>query len=235
MPGKVTAPTVQVVCLDAVGTLIYPHPPVDQVYAAAARNHGFALTPEQIRDRFAHQMRLPTEETSSEDLERAYWRALVEAVFRQRGERVDRLFDDLWSHFSRPDNWRVYADAAQAWGELRSRGTRLAIASNFDQRLVAICRGLSPLDSAEWVFTSSATGFRKPSPGFYRIIAGQLGLDGAQCLMIGDDLDRDVAAPLAAGWQAIWLDRNAARREPHDAAVRRISRLTQLPALLKTA
>jgi putative hydrolase of the HAD superfamily len=53
------------------------------------------------------------------------------------------------------------------------------------------------------VFASSEIGWRKPAPQFFRTIQEQLGLSPHELLMVGDDLQLDIAAANRAGWQAL--------------------------------
>jgi HAD superfamily hydrolase (TIGR01458 family) len=48
----------------------------------------------------------------------------------------------------------------------------------------------------------TATVMGKPSPAFYRELVDSLALEPAQCLMVGDDVEADVAAAMACGLQA---------------------------------
>lgn len=48
----------------------------------------------------------------------------------------------------------------------------------------------------------TATVMGKPSPSFYRELVDSLGLQPWQCLMVGDDVEADVAGALACGLQA---------------------------------
>jgi HAD superfamily hydrolase (TIGR01458 family) len=48
-----------------------------------------------------------------------------------------------------------------------------------------------------------ATVMGKPSPPFYRELVDALGLEPGQCLMVGDDVEADVAGAMACGLQAV--------------------------------
>lgn len=205
---------------DAVGTLIHPTPSVAIAYQTIAARFGSRLTVEQIGERFRQAFReselgIPDELTSgdrwlsSDAIEVARWRWIVDEVVPDVID-TERCFAELWDHFARPSSWACFEDVMSALAGLKQAGYRLAIASNFDSRLHAVCEGHDALSSIERRFVSSETGYRKPSPQFYSAIALQCGCPADRILMVGDDAEHDVAGPLAAGMQALLLDRRSA-------------------------
>ncbi len=135
-------------------------------------------------------------------------RGIVDDVFGA-APQAGAIFDDLWEHFARPDHWRLFDDATATWNALAAAGVTLGIASNFDDRLDGICQALAPLAECRHVFVSSRVGWRKPRVEFFAAIAGELGLQPEEMLLVGDDLDNDYQAARAAGWQAVLVDRAA--------------------------
>jgi putative hydrolase of the HAD superfamily len=202
-------PNIRVVLFDAVGTLIYPDPPVAEVYQREAKRLGSKYSVPEIVGRFrASITRHHQGGTTSEKLERERWRRIVYDVIDDVEDSKELLLTALWQHFGSALSWRLFDDVAPAWRELSRRGYLLGIASNFDSRLRTICRGHPPLDECRHVFVSSEVGFPKPEPRFYRGVEERLGLRPEQILLIGDDEAADVTGPIAAGWQAIWLRRD---------------------------
>jgi putative hydrolase of the HAD superfamily len=79
----------------------------------------------------------------------------------------------------------------------------VAVASNFDERLLAIAPHLDPLTRAHGVFPSSEIGWRKPAAEFFRHVERRLDRSPEQLLYVGDDPDLDVTAAANAGWRAL--------------------------------
>lgn len=219
------------VVLDAVGTLIRPRRPVAEVYFEAALRHGIDVSLQEIRERFPASWQLARWEPASEDHHRQEWHAVVERVFPKAGARLEPLFLDLWNHFGRPASWSVYPDVPDVWAQLTDRSLTIAIASNFDARLTELCRDLPPLDRCAHVFCSTTLGSAKPNPDFFRRVASLLGMPGESLVMVGDDVEQDIAAARRAGWQAIWLDRDRRGGQDPD----RMVSLAELPARLAMA
>ena len=207
--------SVRWILFDAVGTLIYPDPPVAEVYRGVARRFGLELSAAEIHDRFAaafaHEFaavgseRPPTSEAS----ERARWQRVVAAVLHELAAPAEEPFDLLWAHFARADSWRTFEDVAPTLAKLARRGVRLGIASNFDGRLHGIVQATSPLAACERVFVSSEIGFSKPDRRFFQSVQRQLNVSPDEILLVGDDVQNDQQGALAAGWRTVLVRRGA--------------------------
>lgn len=57
------------------------------------------------------------------------------------------------------------------------------------------------------IIYSAEVGFHKPDRRIYDHTAAVLGVSNEDCLFVGDDPDSDIAGALAAGMEAVWLDR----------------------------
>ena len=164
--GKLSA-----ILFDAVGTLITPDPPVAEAYHAAGLHFGSRHRVEAIHLRFRnafHRQESRDADPSlahrtSEARELARWRTIVGDVFDDVPE-TEGLFQALWEHFARPEHWRLYDDVADCWRQLTDAGFLVGIASNFDDRLDAICRAHALLANCPR-FVSSQIGHKKPEPG----------------------------------------------------------------------
>lgn len=198
------------VVFDLVDTLMRPVPAAAEAYRLAGQRFGHELSAEEaavrFRSAFARQEKLDREHyglRTSPDRERARWAEIVAEVF-PAAEPSEHLFQSLWRHFSQSEHWRAFADVAPALAALQGLGLRLAIGSNFDERLHSVVRGCADLHfiAADSVFDSAALGWRKPARAFFAAIEVRLGLPPAALLMVGDDAHNDLAGAQSAGWQA---------------------------------
>jgi putative hydrolase of the HAD superfamily len=202
------------VLFDAVGTLIYPAPPVALAYGALARKHGSLLDDAEIDERFRKAFRRqealdaePNGFLTDAARELRRWQTIVGEVFDDLPD-TSAVFAELWQHFAQPKHWQLFDDVADAWQTLAVSGIRLGIASNFDGRLRQVCAGLAPLDGCDQIFISSELGGRKPSAEFFRRIENTTQLAAGEILLVGDDWSNDYLAAQSAGWQAVFLDRS---------------------------
>lgn len=205
---------------DAVGTLIHPDPPVADAYHSIACRHGSKLTVSEVGDRFRKAFRRSEREAfpegpavglpwlSSDSIEVARWRWIVQETIPDV-EDTELCFLELWDHFASPKSWSCFDDVTETLSMLVESGFQLAIASNFDSRLHTVCLGHPPLRAIQHRFVSSETGFRKPAPDFYARLISHCDCPANEILMIGDDPEHDVAAPLSAGMRALLIDRRA--------------------------
>jgi putative hydrolase of the HAD superfamily len=204
------------ILFDAVGTLIYADPPVAEAYHVIGQEFGSRLTRDEICRRFP--LVLAAEHSDSQPTTEAYererWRRIVASVIDDVPDATNDVFEQLWQHFAQPRHWRLFEDVSSALRELRRRGFRLGIASNFDARLHQIVQGLPDLAACEAVFVSSEVGYTKPDPRFFAAVQNQLGVTPSQTALVGDDAIADINGATAAGWRAILLDRGGAAANP---------------------
>jgi putative hydrolase of the HAD superfamily len=206
---------VRAILFDAVGTLIYPDPPVAEAYHRVGRELGSSRTLDNIKTLFRDAYRRSESlfafpgndggfdrQPTSDKRERQRWRKVVGEVFADLPQAAaDEALDRLWRHFAQPAHWRLYEDVPNAWSELSRRGYLLGIASNFDSRLEAISSSLAPLDQCRHLFISSRIGYPKPSPRFFQAVQQTLDVRAEEILLVGDDPTNDVLGATSCGWQ----------------------------------
>jgi putative hydrolase of the HAD superfamily len=209
---------IQAVFFDAAHTLIDPHPPSAEVYAACGARHGLRVTTEAMRAALAPlwwTMRAEKNQASSvtgtnEEMEQAWWRTLLDRAFRDAG--ADRpvsedLFREIFWHFSLGEAWHVFPDVLPAIEALRARGLRLGVLSNFDSRLRPVLSDHRLADRFDSITISSEAGWEKPHPNIYRAALAALDVPPDRALMVGDDWEHDYQGPTAMGMRALWLRR----------------------------
>jgi putative hydrolase of the HAD superfamily len=212
------------IVFDSTGTLMTPSPEPAAVYHSIARSHGCRLALDQVRSNLKNAMKehffsSAAVSSTDETIERGRWRQIVAAALAVgTAEGLDTasfsaVFDRLWQHFAEPAAWTVFEEVPGTLDRLRSRGYRLAVASNFDERLRRILHGKTfggraLADRFDEVFISSEVGWSKPQPEFYDAVFRRLQVDDpSRVLMIGDTPEADVHAAEAAGWAARLLVR----------------------------
>lgn len=247
---------VRAVSFDAGGTLIGIVEPVGVTYGRCARAAGFAADADALDEGFRRAFAVapplappPGHAGSLLDFELGWWRAIVAASLAHAlGEPVpaareadfERFFRATFAHYASPAAWRLRPHAADAVHELQARGLALAVLSNFDARLHALVAAFGLEDAFAVVVPSSEAGAAKPSHRAFdhvrRRLAVPHGLAPAACLHVGDSRREDVEGALAAGWQAVWLDRDGTgERTVLPAGAARIASLAELPGLLAPA
>lgn len=197
---------IKAVTFDVGGTLIEPWPSVGHVYAEVAARHGVkTFSPDQLNARFkaAWRARKNFEHSRSE------WAELVEEVFGGTGSTPSSkaLFPDLYERFAQPGAWHIFDDVIPALDALVSQGIRLAVISNWDERLRGLLRRLNLDRYFETFAISCEVGFSKPSRVIFRQAAFELDLRPDAILHIGDSFEMDIEGAKAAGFHALQIQR----------------------------
>jgi putative hydrolase of the HAD superfamily len=101
----------------------------------------------------------------------------------------------------------VFDDVWPALDALAARGVRLAVISNWDERLEPLLRRLELHRRFETVVVSCAVGATKPAPAIFQQALRRLGLPAGAVLHVGDGEREDWAGARGAGLTAVLLQR----------------------------
>lgn len=201
---------IRAVTFDVGGTLIEPWPSVGHVYEEVAARFGIkGVAPEALNRRFAAAWKTRRDF----DYSRAAWQEVVNQTFAGLWPEPPgrACFDAIYECFATAASWRLFDDVLPALAALKARGLRLAVISNWDERLRPLLRDLR-LDIYFDAFAiSHETGCTKPAPGIFLRAVAELDVPPACVLHIGDSATADVAGARTAGISATLLDRKAAR------------------------
>ena len=197
---------IQAVAFDAGGTLIEPWPSVGHIYADVAARHGVnAPAPETLNRQFAAAWRAK----QNFDYSQPAWFALVRQTFGDQAAALpEDFFPDLYRRFTDTAVWRVHEDVWPTLENLSRRGLKLAVISNWDERLRPLLAALKLDSYFDTILVSCEIGFTKPSPVIFELAVRKLGLSPAAVLHVGDSAREDVAGARAAGLRAVLLDRH---------------------------
>jgi REG-2-like HAD superfamily hydrolase len=190
--------------LDAAGTFLTPAENVADVYLRYGRPAGISLAPEAV----LHNFRRAYNEPWSGSLRyvgeaRDFWRRIV---FRSLCTRNEAIFEDIYNYYAKPEAWHVAPDIVDAVARIRSAGVKVAVVSNFDDRLRPLLVGLHLGEVFDAVIVSAEVGAEKPSPRIFAAACEATGVDPEHdnILHVGDDRRNDVWGARAIGIDA-WL------------------------------
>ncbi len=220
---------IQVITFDVGGTLIEPWPSVGHVYAEVAGRHGVGVDAEVLNQRFVAAWHAGREF----DYSRAAWAGLVDEVFSGLARELpsQTFFGELYGRFAEPDTWRVFEDVQPALECLQERGMRMAVLSNWDERLRPLLEKLELAGWFEEIFVSAEMGRAKPDGRLFAGVAEHLEMDGSGILHVGDSQREDLQGALAAGWQGRLLARNGIQQPSHKGQA--VSSLKDLARIIK--
>ncbi|XP_054440893.1 haloacid dehalogenase-like hydrolase domain-containing protein 3 [Pteronotus mesoamericanus] len=193
---------------DVKDTLLRLHRSVGEEYASRAQAHGLEVEATALEQAFrqvfkAHSHRFPNYGLSHGLTSRQWWQDVVLQTFHQAGVRdaqaVAPVADQLYKDLSSPCSWKVLEGAEATLRKCRKRGLRLAVVSNFDQRLEGILVGLSLREYFDFVLTSGATGWQKPDPHIFREALRLAHVEPEVAVHIGDSYHCDYKGARAVG------------------------------------
>ena len=200
---------IRAVTFDVGGTLIQPWPSVGHIYAEVASQNGLQISPELLNRQFAKAWR----GFKGFNHTKADWGRMVDLTFQDLSPTLPSLtfFDQLYSRFTVPEVWRIFPDVHPALEMLRSRGLKLAVLSNWDERLRPLLHSLEFDRYFEEIVISCEVGEAKPSAVIFSRTAEALRLSPGEILHVGDDPIADVGGARAAGFKTVLLDRAGVR------------------------
>jgi putative hydrolase of the HAD superfamily len=204
--------------LDFGGTLDSPRHWLDRFvshYDAA----GFAIGRDELDPAFSH--------ATAQGYRR--WRELREfnladlvtfLIEAQLGWLAENASGTIWSATSEPTR----RDLARAIGlrfveesragldetaailaDLRERGYRLGIVSNFYGNLDRVLAEMGCARLIDVVIDSSAAGIFKPDAGIFMMALRALGVGPGETAMVGDSLDKDCLPARRLGMRTVWF------------------------------
>jgi 2-haloalkanoic acid dehalogenase type II len=210
------ASQVRAVLLDGMGTLVHLIPPAP----ALAQALGVDLETAERAFRaevdyyLVHQLE-GSDPSALGDLRRRCADVLADAAGVPRESALDALMGSL--------RFEAFDDVAPALEELRARGLRLIVVSNWDWSLTDVLGSAGLLPLLDGVITSAEVGASKPAPAIFEAGLTAAGCPAAAAVHVGDSVEQDVEAARAVGIRALLL----ARQGGGD-----LRSLAELPALL---
>ena len=99
----------------------------------------------------------------------------------------------------------AYPESADVLAELRARGLRLAVCSNWDWDLAEAIDEVGLSGATDLLVSSAWAGARKPHPFIFEFTLSELGADPARTLFVGDTWGPDVVGPRATGMTPLYL------------------------------
>ncbi|MDE2867104.1 MAG: HAD-IA family hydrolase [Chloroflexota bacterium] len=215
------------VFFDAYGTLIhFPADPSPFDYMAdAVRRAGVDLPRERLDAALNAEMRYFKAHFSSvrtaEDFQRLKMddaRVYVDELGDTGPVRLDvaHMAAELHEAFAT----RVLPDSLPAIDAVQAAGVRVGVLSNYSYLLPLVLDGLGLADRLDPIVFSAAVGAEKPDPQIFQAAAAAVGAGLKDCVLIGDDLENDVAGGRRCGMPVVWVARDGSAAPPGVATAR---------------
>ena len=201
---------------DLYGTLVDIHTEEDEaVWEKTALYFGYYgahYTPTALKEAFEHilQLRQAKAGQSYECFPDIPFHQIMADLFRAKGvtENAATLGIQAAQLFriTSTDYLRLYPGVLEALAELRKKGYRLWLLSNAQEMFTRYeLNHLGLTDCFDGIYISSCFGYRKPDLRFFHALLEEEKLDPAQCLMIGNDRETDIAGAQGAGLATFYM------------------------------
>lgn len=134
---------------------------------------------------------------------REFHRAMLEGI--GLAEHADEISAHLGANWQDPRSWPLTPGAKEVLAELKARGYRLGVVSNWDALLPGVLEatGLAPF--FDYIAASALEGVAKPDPRIFQKVLGKLGVEPGEAIHIGDSPD-DINGARAAGIEPVLFD-----------------------------
>lgn len=221
---------VRAVLLDALGTLVYLEPPGPRLRDALRELAGVEVTLDEAERAFhaeiGHYLAHHTEGGDGPGLDRLRddCAEVMRAALPQPAPEHAVVRQAMLAALS----FVAFPDVVPALRELRERGVRLVVVSNWDCSLPEWLEGAGLASLLDGTVSSAAAGEAKPGPAAFRAGLELAGVEPGEALHVGDSPEADIEGARAAGIRAVLLSR--AGDAP--GGVESVSSLEQLPSLL---
>jgi putative hydrolase of the HAD superfamily len=228
---------VKAVLLDALGTLVALEPPAPHLREELRSRFGVAVSEEEAATAVAAEIayyrahHLEGTRDGLDDLRLRCAEVLRDALPEPaaRALPVTDARDALMAAL----RFSAFDDAAPALRELRGRGLRLVVVSNWDAGLSEVLARVGLAGFLDGVVTSADAGAVKPSAAPFSRALSLVGAAPGEALHVGNEVEADVGGAGALGLAAALIVRDGA--PPADVGAPVISSLAELPALVYAA
>lgn len=205
------------VFFDAGNTLLYTSPSVAEIYFTVAKEHGCQASVEEIREASKKAyLELKTtllttnpDHRASDEEDQKWWSKVVTATFQQLGfsQHIDKIIETLIGTFRNPEIWRLFPEVTEVLFQLKSKGYKLGIISNWSSALLSLCKALELEPYLDAILVSAVVGWEKPSPFIFQKALSTMGISSEEALHVGDTYRDDILGAQNVGMDAILIDR----------------------------
>ena len=225
---------ISLVLFDVGSTLVDPHPSSHDLILQVLKAHGAQLElsdlarvqPEAWQAVSKH---LPFERYGQKESSE-FWDLFYREILDRLNVAHDAVLrSKIQDEFQRIENWRLYPDAVAVLRELRGRGYRLGVVSNWEEWLEDLLLALDIHELFEVIVASGPFGRAKPHPSIFQQALTSVGVAADEAVHVGDNPVDDVEGARSAGVRPILIDRQGRYGKMN---VERVSSLSELLTLL---
>jgi putative hydrolase of the HAD superfamily len=189
------------VLVDGMGTLLRLIPPVPALARALAVDEARAERGFRAEVAYYLEHQLEAFDTARLwDLRRRCAAVLADAAGVDRDGALEALMSSL--------RFEAFPDAAPALTQLRARGLKVVVVSNWDCSLPDVLDGIGLLGLVDAVVSSAVVGAAKPDARIFEAALAAAGCRGIEAVHVGDSMENDVEGARRVGIRPLLLARD---------------------------
>lgn len=194
---------------DVGNTLLQTDPPAAVTIAnVVKRERGIEIDPRKIDQNMnlfeKHYAKVYSADEnlwSEHELQMKMWldgyRKLLEAVGVT--EDLEPLVNAIYNEYDKPEVWATFPKAIETLEELKSRGYKIGIISNWGWGLKDLLDSIGFAASIDLVICSADVNTHKPLPEIFEIALEKMGSTAEESIHVGDHTVADVDGAAAVG------------------------------------
>ncbi len=211
---------IKAVFFDWFNTLAKYSPPREEIQSRLLGEFGYDVPPgklvpallsadKELYDRHAEN---PVTDASPEERLKIYLKHQT-TILSEVGIDISADPDELNKIFNRAQemakdiHFVLYEDVIPTLKNIRTRGLKTGILTNFDSDMRSVCKGLDIESYIDYIITSGEAGANKPQPQIFRYALNIAGVDAGEAIHVGDQYKIDITGAKGAGISPILLDR----------------------------
>lgn len=192
---------------------LYPYPPCNEAGKAAAfetvRDLGYDLEREAFESLYRAGRRDVKREVPGTAASHERYLYFKRGLERHTGTATPgdakAIGDAFWEGYLEAMSLHAGVDATL--NTLSDRGIDVAVVTNLTTRIqLAKLERLGLADEIDLLLTSEETGREKPGPVMFTYPLARLGVRASEAVMVGDNVDTDVAGANAVGLETVLFD-----------------------------
>lgn len=233
--------TLKTVMFDMYGTLAGFDPPREQIQSAVLTNYGLEVTKEGIDAGYHLADQFMTAQNASQPVRTlnpneqwTFFARYEQLVLKGAGHDVDlAVAGEIWAHI-RKQEYRIalFPDVIAGLDEARTLGLSVGVISNMNTTGERLAQDMGLVGHVDWVVTSGETGSEKPDPYIFEVGLQKASAHPNEAVVVGDQIDSDIAGGLGAGISPVLMDRYNGHPEYKDHP--RVTDMQSTLELLKT-
>lgn len=218
------------VFIDVGNTLLYERPSRFEIYAEQARARSLQLDADEMRELMHRAHReLPREIGGAYRYSDPWFGSYVERIFHDYlgllKADLQPLREELFARFGDPATFAVFDGGLELLDDLRARGLKIGIVSNWSSRLPRLLEALGIARRVDFVLCSAIERLEKPDPEIFQRALRLAGVRPDEAVHVGDDLEKDVFGARRVGIRSILVDH---AQRSHPAHAPRVTSLVEL-------